>query len=525
MLFNSYEFIFFFLPTTLLIFFYIGQKFSGRIALASLVTASLFFYAWWNAIYVALLIASILANYGIGTLMGEHGPRKKTFLTTGIIFNLSLLGYFKYANFFIENASFVFGGEASVTPIILPLAISFFTFQQIAYLVDVYKGKTPGYSIIEYTLFVAFFPQLIAGPIVHHKQVMPQFLKQSFAKVNTANFAMGSSVFAIGLFKKVVLADGIAIYANTAFSNAANGVSLDFLAAWGGALSYTFQLYFDFSGYSDMAIGIALLFGIQLPVNFYSPYKARSIVDFWRRWHITLSSFLRDYVYIPLGGNRSGQHRRYINLFATMVLGGLWHGAAWTFVFWGALHGTYLMINHCWRWAVSYTAIVKLTPQFIGNFLSWALTFIAVVLGWVFFRAETFETAITVIEGMTGNNGLAIPQALARNLAYLIPAFQEVFNVDIYLGGGSNFLYMWMWIIILAIIAFFASNTVQLMAKYSDAFANIITSLDGKKPGTKEYFTTMRWKPNTIWALSIGIAFAVAILNLNSASEFLYFQF
>lgn len=526
MLFNSYEFIFIFLPITLLVFFYIGRNFSGKTAAASLVVASLFFYAWWNAAYVTLLLLSMVVNYITGYCIKNSPDRgRRSFVIIGITFNLLLLGYFKYANFFVENIASVFENDLTIAPIILPLAISFFTFQQIAYLVDVYKGKISGYGIIEYSLFVSFFPQLIAGPIVHHAQVMPQFIKQSFAKIKIDEFAAGLSIFAIGLFKKVVLADGIATYANTAFKNAATVSSLDFLAAWGGALSYTFQLYFDFSGYSDMAIGIALFFGITLPVNFYSPYKAQSIIEFWRRWHITLSSFLRDYVYIPLGGNRHGHTRRYANLIATMVLGGLWHGAAWTFVFWGLLHGAYLMINHAWHLTKDHIITVPLIPKSVSHFLSWGCTFFAIVIGWVFFRADSFSTAVKLIKGMLGTNGISVPQALATKIENIAPNLLELLQINTYLGGGSVFIYTWAWIALLAFIAFFLPNTIQLMAKFNTVFADTVASNEKIIKPTSKRISQLQWKPTMPWAILIAIVFAIAILSLNSASEFLYFRF
>ncbi len=265
-------------------------------------------------------------------------------LVVGIAFNLGTLGYFKYFNFFVETANVVFNAGFNFDEIILPLAISFFTFQQITFLVDAYRGKACDYNFLHYALFVTFFPQLIAGPIVHHAEMMPQFLKRKTGGLSNASIAVGGSIFLLGLFKKVVLADNVAAYATPVFAAASAGQELTLIESWGGVLAYTFQLYFDFSGYSDMAIGLARMFGIVLPLNFNSPYKAASIIDFWRRWHMTLSRFLRDYVYFPLGGSLRGRMKRHINLMITMLLGGLWHGAGWTFVVWGGLHGIYLMI-------------------------------------------------------------------------------------------------------------------------------------------------------------------------------------
>ena len=357
MLFNSYEFIFLFLPIVLLGFHLIGKQGHHRVAIAWLVGASLFFYGWWNPAYLLLMLFSVLFNYSVGVSLSNTSGRKllsKTILTIGVSVNLAILGYFKYANFFVDNLNALSGTNLILNEVILPLAISFFTFQQIAYLVDAYRGKTKEYNFLHYCLFVTFFPQLIAGPIVHHKEMLPQFAKDAVYKLRSKHLAIGITIFALGLFKKVVLADGVSVYATPVFNAAEAGVMLTFFEAWGGALAYTFQLYFDFSGYSDMAIGIARMFGIRLPLNFNSPYKATSIIDFWRRWHITLSRFLRDYLYIPLGGSRKGRVRRYINLMTTMILGGLWHGAGWTFLLWGALHGFYLMINHAKRFLFEF---------------------------------------------------------------------------------------------------------------------------------------------------------------------------
>jgi len=350
MLFNSYQFIFLFLPITLLGFHLLGKEGYNRTAIAWLVGASLFFYGWWNPAYLALILFSIVFNYGVGVSLGyaPNSPKKKSVLFLGVASNLGLLGYYKYANFFIENINVITGAEIVLDQIILPLAISFFTFQQIAYLVDVYRDKVKEHNFLHYCLFVTFFPQLIAGPIVHHKEMLPQFAQAITYRLRAKHLAVGFTIFVIGLFKKVVLADGIAVYATPVFEIAEFNVALTFFEAWGGALAYSFQLYFDFSGYSDMAIGIARMFGIRLPLNFNSPYKAISIIDFWRRWHLTLSRFFRDYVYIPLGGQRKGEIRRLVNLAITMLLGGLWHGAGWTFVFWGGLHGLFLVINHIW---------------------------------------------------------------------------------------------------------------------------------------------------------------------------------
>ena len=391
MIFNSYEFIFFFLPFTFFIYFYLLQKRLTVGARGFLVFASLFFYSWWNIVYLPLILSSMLFNYVIGNSLNENFKKakvgKKTLLIFGILSNIALLGYFKYSDFFIQNINLVFSSSISLLHLALPLAISFFTFQQIAYLVDSYRGETKEYDFLNYALFVTFFPQLIAGPIVHHAEMMPQFASRWNLAKNYKNIATGLFIFSIGLFKKVVIADTFAIWAANGFDYA---VTLNMIEAWATSLSYTFQLYFDFSGYTDMAIGAALLFNIKLPINFNSPYKATSIQDFWRRWHITLSRFLKDYIYIPLGGNRKGNFRTYTNLMATFILGGIWHGAGWTFVFWGFLHGIALVINHIWKSIGLKLPII----------LAWILTFNFINIAWVFFRAKEWDDAVKVLKGM-----------------------------------------------------------------------------------------------------------------------------
>ena len=336
MLFNSPVYIFLFLPIVVLGYFLFNHFRLIVAAKAWLVLSSLFFYGFWNPGYLALIIGSMLVNFALGTALHRekrasmrgkyHHLKRKNILAAGVLFNLGLLGYYKYEDFLIENFNLLLDRETGYLNLVLPLAISFFTFQQIAYLVDSYQQDTKEYDFLNYCLFVTFFPQLIAGPIVHHSEMMPQFMKLRTKILDWRNVSAGAFIFTIGLFKKVVIADSFAIWANAGFDAVA---PLGFYEAWGTSLSYTFQLYYDFSGYTDMAIGAALLFNIRLPINFNSPYKAIGIQDFWRRWHITLSRWLRDYVYIPLGGSRKGNLRTYTNLLATFLLGGLWHGAGW----------------------------------------------------------------------------------------------------------------------------------------------------------------------------------------------------
>ena len=332
---------------------------------------------------------------------------------------MGLLAYFKYSDFLISNFNFVLSLNVQLLNLALPLAISFFTFQQIAYLVDSYRGETNEYDFLNYGVFVTFFPQLIAGPIVHHREMMPQFANIKNKVINFQNLAVGLFVFSIGLFKKVIIADTFSLWATNGFDNAK---VLTFIEAWVTSLSYTFQLYFDFSGYTDMAIGTALLFNIKLPINFNSPYKATNIQDFWRRWHITLSRFLRDYVYIPLGGNRKGNYRTYNNLMATFVIGGIWHGAGWTFIFWGFLHGLALVIQRFWN---------QLGCK-LNTIFGWIITFNFVNIAWIFFRATEWGDAIKVLKGMFGLSGITLPPALSNHLAYL-----NQYGIEFTLSGSN----------------------------------------------------------------------------------------
>lgn len=424
MLFNSYGFIFLYLPVVLLGFFWLA-RFSHTYAAAWLAFASLFFYGYWNPAYIGLLLGSIVCNYAFGLWIAKAGfgtqdsgnkkhegrqpqtVNRKLLLTVAIAANLLLLCYYKYANFFMGSVNSIAGTQWSLGEIILPLGVSFFTFTQIAFLVDTYQGKVKEYNFIHYVLFVTYFPHLIAGPILHHKEMMPQFAHTSSYRINWEHVATGLMLFTLGLCKKTLGADALAPYANGIFNGVQNGILPTSYEAWAGALTYTLQLYFDFSGYTDMALGIALLFNIKLPINFDSPYKATSIIDFWRRWHMTLSRFLRDYLYIPLGGNRKGQVRRYLNLAATMLLGGLWHGAGWTFVVWGALHGAYLTINHLWREMIS-ERFLRRAPVWLGALTGGMITFIAVVAAWVVFRSTDIDHARIMLAAMFGINSRPI---------------------------------------------------------------------------------------------------------------------
>src|SRR4051794_32149467 len=479
MLFNSYPFIFIFLPIVLAGYFRLGR--SGNLApVLWLAFASLVFYAVGNWQFVPLLLGSIAFNYFVGWLLiAKQLPARARFavLTAGVTVDLTVLGIFKYAGFFAANLNAILS-TGFVVNILLPVGISFYTFTQIAFLVDAYRGHVARYALPHYALFVTYFPHLIAGPILHHKDMIPQFENERSKRPDPHLMLCGVIIFAIGLFKKTCLADSIQPLVASAFGG---GAQPSFDQAWIGALAYTFQLYFDFSGYSDMAIGISLMFGIFLPLNFNSPYKATSIVDFWRRWHMTLSQFLRDYLYIPLGGNRRGRALRYVNLMITMLLGGLWHGAAWTFVAWGALHGLYLCINHAWSNFAPAVA-PRFTP--IANAAAFVVTFLAVVVAWVFFRADSLSSALFVLSRMADPTTIVFGRGEMANA---------------------------MFIAVYAAIAWFAPNTQQIMG-YDHKNRRV-----GADPAA--------WllRPGFLYAAAATLAFGV--LGISQHSEFIYFRF
>jgi len=486
LLFNSFEFIFLFLPITFFIYFYLNKIRLTEASKGFLVAASLFFYSWWNVIYLPLILISMLFNYTIGTSLSKEKiskkVSKKNLLTIGILGNIGLLGYFKYSDFFIGNFNLLFGSEVPLLHLALPLAISFFTFQQIAYLVDSYRMETREYDFLNYAVFVAFFPQLIAGPIVHHKEMMPQFARLKNRIINYQNIALGLFIFSMGLFKKVVIADSFAKWATNGFDYAE---TLTFLESWIVSLSYTFQLYFDFSGYTDMAIGVALLFNIKLPINFNSPYKATNIQDFWRRWHITLSRFLKDYIYIPLGGNRYGNFRTYNNLLVTFLIGGIWHGAGWTFVFWGFLHGFAIALHRIWG-------------QFgmrMNSLFAWFITFNFLNITWVFFRAKEWDDAIKVLYGMFGLNGISLPYILQSKLSNLS-------NYGVHFGNWSqniqNGINPIPWVLLGFVLVLVFKNSNEQLNRFKISGRYLV------------------W---TVLLLFVGLSL------MDQASEFLYFNF
>lgn len=393
MLFSTPIYIFLFLPISVVGYFVLARWSTARLAQVWLIIASLFFYSYTALETLLVVVCSIGVNFIFGSKLCETDTKfpKRLLLATAIALNVALLGYFKYTNFFLENFNAMTGVEFQLLQLGLPLAISFYTFQQIAFLVDCYHCKAHQRRFLSYCLFVMFFPQLVAGPIVRHQEMMPQFSRERAGLLNWQNLSTGIFVFGIGLFKKVIIADSFATWANAGFKNPE---ALHFFGAWAASLSYTFQLYFDFSGYTDMAIGAALLFNIRLPINFNSPYKATSIRDFWQRWHVSLSRWLRDYLYIPLGGNRKGTSRTLANLIITFLIGGIWHGAGWTFVAWGALHGAALAVHRMWG-----TLGFKL-PKLVA----WLCTFLFINVTWVFFRAESLADATRILKAMLPHN-------------------------------------------------------------------------------------------------------------------------
>jgi len=427
-------------------------------------------------------------------------PRRRRLVGgIGVALNLAALGYFKYANFFIENVDALFGVPLPLSSVILPIGISFFTFQQIAYLVDVMRGAPVERDLVSYTLFVAFFPHLIAGPLVHHAEMIPQFRRGRSVGLPLM-IARGIAIFVVGLFKKVVIADSLAQLVSPVFAHADAGGSVTTSWAWLATLAYTLQIYFDFSGYSDMAIGLALLFGIRLPVNFRSPYRAASIIEFWRRWHITLSRFLRDYLYVPLGGNRRGQSRRYVNLMVTMLLGGLWHGAAWTFVIWGGLHGLYLALNHLWRAATDRRIVSTVLTRAAG----WLATLLAVVFAWVFFRAGTLAGAWRMVVALVG--------AAPDGQAYASSGVLTVFGLPVLVGDRGLYL-IGLAAVAVAIAIVVAMPNVPRVFRYREY---------RRAPAQA---SALRWRPNTVWSIIVAAMLTTALFGMWQRLEFLYFQF
>ncbi len=472
--------------------------------MAWLLFVSLAFYGWWDFRYVALLVGSIGFNYLAGAAIAKNRGIKGYILTAAISSNLGLLFWYKYANFFVLSISSLLGANWQSLDIVLPLGISFFTFTQIAFLVDVWKGSVKEYNFVHYALFVTYFPHLIAGPVLHHSDMMPQFRNSVSSRPGLVEITSGLFLFCIGLCKKVIIADGIQPFVAPVFDAPLDApLALD--EAWASSLAYTFQLYFDFSGYSDMAVGLSMMFGIVLPLNFNSPYKATNIIEFWRCWHMTLSKFLRDYLYIPLGGSHKGPFRRYLNLMITMLLGGLWHGANWTFVIWGGLHGVYLVLNHSWN---KWRGIDKYPKsQTLGR----AITFTAVVIAWVFFRAQDFDSAWRIISAMLGGNGCSIPSVLDFEV---LRGFGCSVNQHLLF---NDFNKVWVWIGICAVIVWHLPNSNEIALKFN-IWMFCSTDVDVRQ-------RRRQWA----WML-VGIFFGSIVLlsaigGSREVSEFIYFNF
>ncbi len=498
MLFTTVPFVLLFLPLTLAGFFLAGRRSAGAAA-AWLFLASLFFYGFWMPEFTLLLLGSIAMNFGVGLRIARCqagsgrslGMGARQWLIAGVAANLLVLAYFKYADFFLGNLNAVLGTEWSVGKAVLPIGISFYSFTQIAFLADTFQRRVSEFNPVHYGLFVTYFPHLIAGPVLHHGQMMPQFADPAIYRWNGGHIAAGLAIFAIGLAKKVLLADGVAPYADAVFRPVDAGLMPSTPEAWLAAVAYTLQLYFDFSGYSDMAIGLSWLFNVRLPYNFNSPYRAASISDFWRRWHISLSTFLRDYLYITLGGNRRGPVRRYANLAATMLLGGLWHGASWSFVLWGGLHGLYLMANHGFRALLGRRKerLAAWDGSRAAKLLGWALTMLCVVAAWVFFRAETLGGALRVLAGMASVEAAASDALL--------------WNAGLHLHAGL------VWCGLLAAMACLAPN--------SNAIGQALLARAGARPAQRAWLA----------GFSLGAVALLIVVNTarDSVSAFIYFNF
>ena len=465
-----------------------GYYKKNRMATLWLVLASFIFYGYLDVKYVPLLFGSITFNYLVGRQLESHSGHK-LWLVFGIVVNVLLLGYFKYMDFFLVTVNNVVGADVFDLPhIVLPLGISFFTFTQSAYLVDAYRKEAAPHDFLTYCEFVTIFPHLIAGPIINHKQMLPQFTATETFHINIKNVVLGLSLFVMGLAKKVLIADRLSHIANNVFSRAD---SLTCLEAWIGAFSYTFQLYFDFSGYSEMAIGLGLMFNLRLPTNFNSPYQAKSIIDFWRRWHMTLGMWVKDYFYIPMGGNRHGELKKMRNLFLSMLIIGLWHGAGWTFIVWGGLHGIFLMINHQWR-------RLKIN---LPSFMNWSITFLCVLVCWVFFRAESLEDALSVLYAMVNIYNIGLP---ADGFLQTYLSFGNTYGLQFspWVLTGS---FSW------TVLGIFSLSVILIKSPNPQVFLESIL----KYPKRMEIF-----------AFVLGLLLFITILTISHVeSDFLYFQF
>jgi alginate O-acetyltransferase complex protein AlgI len=509
LLFNSYEFLLVFLPITFLGFFAFGHAHRPRLAVLFLIAASLFFYAYWNPRYLLHLLISISVNFTLGRVLARESLKTYTrtvLLVAGIILNLGALSYYKYTGFFLNNLTALTGHPFEFVAPALPLAISFFTFTQIAYLLDTYSGRAKGYGFLDYTLFVTTFPHLIAGPIVHHGQLMPQFKSENFSRLNSKNIAIGLTVLAIGLVKKVIFADQLATISDPVFAIAAKNGIPSVGEAWSGGLAYVLQLYFDFSGYSDMAIGLGLIFNLRLPVNFASPYQATNISDLWRRWHMTLTGFLREYLYTPIalsGARRGSNLSPYYALLLTMVIAGLWHGAGWTYILFGFLMGVLLIIHQVWQLIQRRLHIYKqLAASSSARLGAWGLTFFCVVNLWIIFRSESVHAAGLFISGL---------------LHIKSPGFTGL-RPDL----GFELKTIAMTVVPLLGVVLFLPNVSWWISDFEDGLP-LDKNLRLHFPRLRRF----RWRPNLGWALAAGISILASLIALSNggAVRFIYFQF
>jgi alginate O-acetyltransferase complex protein AlgI len=505
MLFNSLEFIYLFLPSAVALHF-LAARWSTSLAVAVTILSSLVFYAWWKPPYVILPIISIMANYWLARkILLADVKTARAIMLTGVTANLLVLGYFKYFDFLMS----IIEQRNPVAPDV-PLALSFTTFVQVAFLVELARDRTP-IALPRYAMFVSFFPHLIAGPIVRWTELGPQLADRLRYRVDWNNIALGLTIFCIGLAKKVMYADKLAPHVAGVFDAAATGAPITAAAAWGASVAYSVQLYFDFSGYSDMAVGLGLLFNFRLPINFAAPFRASSIIDLWRRWHISLSRFLRDFVYVPMGGSERGRVRQAINLVATMVLGGLWHGANWTFIAWGAFHGVLLVFNHLWR-----TLRGPQKSNLLSRTFAWLFTFGAFVVGLTMFRSSDIQTARRLLEAMTGfgHASAGAPILVEWDFWGIDRGYISESFVRTWLGSYWSVVGTLLTLATLA-IALFVPDTME-----------IVDYREGE-PRTRWRRTRrfLIWRPTAFWAFAIVALFAVVFLNLNTFTEFLYYKF
>ena len=515
MIFSSWQFIFVFLPAALAGFFLLPPRFRAA-RKVWLLLASFVFYGFWKLEYVPLMALSIGFNYAVSeTLVRWRGRRGRDGLVVvGVAANLLLLGAYKYANFVAQIFGLITHRDLGHFQILLPLAISFFTFTQIAYVVDVYRDESRHHRFLDYALFVVLFPHLIAGPIVRHWEIIPQFADRDLRPDRT-DLGVGVALFLMGLFKKVLLADAVAGPANAIFGLAATGGTVTCFDAWFGTLAYALQIYFDFSGYSDMAIGLARLFSIRFPMNFFSPYQAGSITEFWSRWHITLTRFLREYVYFPLGGNRCSPWRHTRNILVTMLLSGLWHGAGWTFVVWGGLHGVCLVVAHQWKqlrercgWAWDRHRLYRAATM--------SLTFLVVILGWVLFRANDFPTAGRMFASLFGLHGFTVPFGVGEaqlglgRVASVLGAV--IVNTPV---PGVSYRFLIHAIVVLLAVVWFAPNSQQWLAAYAPILEKI--------PSPSRW--SLRLNPAVGFGFGVGFFLVVRSFFASPATPFLYFNF